>query len=173
MSTTPEFRVGREIEVESSDGKFTPAKVIGPSPNNDEIMVQYSSTDSAGAKRREAVKKSLLRPKQPLEIGRKFRYGERVDAFVDGCWCEGVISEVSRDEKRFQVFLRREKEMRKFYAPDIRVHRDWTGGSWIPPLPKESPPCRDEVMYWKFSSFFLVLLNSFKLKFWVVIVDGL
>lgn len=152
MSETPEFHIGREIEVKSSHVKFTPAKVIGSASNKDEIMVQYCSPDSTGVKQREAVKKTLLRPKQPVEIGRKFRYGELVDAFVDGRWCEGVIAEVSWDEKRFEVFLKCDNETHKFYAPDIRVHRDWIGGSWIPSLPKELLPRRIEVMYLNFSS---------------------
>ncbi|KAL1802203.1 hypothetical protein ACET3Z_030850 [Daucus carota] len=73
-----------------------------------------------------------LRPPAPRESSRGFGFGEEVDAYHNDGWWEGVIT---RDnEGVFTVYFRGTKEELEFGAEELRVHREWVKGVWVPPL---------------------------------------
>ncbi|KAJ4968307.1 hypothetical protein NE237_015008 [Protea cynaroides] len=74
-----------------------------------------------------------VRPAPPREDHRTFKMSEEVDAFHDDSWWEGVITKI-HDNDRFSVYFRASKEELVFPACNLRLHREWINGSWIPPF---------------------------------------
>ncbi|XP_057962616.1 protein AGENET DOMAIN (AGD)-CONTAINING P1 [Malania oleifera] len=146
MGETPGqyFKKGAEVEISSDDEGFRGAwyagTVIRPaSKKNSTIMVEYKSlmADEEGSEPlRELVDLVQLRPPPPRELGRGFKFSEEVDAFHNDGWWEGVVTEVL-DGGRCSVFFRGSREQMDFAAADLRLHREWVAGKWVPPLEEE------------------------------------
>lgn len=136
------FKSGSIVEVSSDDEGFRGSWYVGTiirrasSKNGNKYEVQYEKLfdDDAGKKPlREILDFVQLRPVPPREKKRKFKFGERVDAYHNDGWWEGSITEECEDGK-FAVFFRGTREQIVFGEEDLRLHREWENGEWQPPL---------------------------------------
>ncbi|XP_008381758.1 protein AGENET DOMAIN (AGD)-CONTAINING P1-like [Malus domestica] len=145
------FEVGDEVEVTSPihnmRGTTFPAKIVAKSRTKSKFKVEYNRAKAridrkigAGHKGgdaalREEVDAVLLRPPPPRESDYRFKLGDVVDAFFCGGWWEGVVvTDVLVDNNTFGVYFRFAKEKFEFEPEELRLHREWVKGSWIPPL---------------------------------------
>ncbi|GMP39925.1 hypothetical protein CsSME_00010578 [Camellia sinensis var. sinensis] len=147
---TQHFHKGSEVEISSNDDGFRGAwyagTVIRPAStktktttNNKKLLVEYKTlmADEGGKKPlREALDVVQLRPPPPRESRRSFKFSEEVDAYHNDGWWEGVITEVLENE-RYSVFFRGTREQLDFGSEELRLHREWVKGKWVPPLEGE------------------------------------
>lgn len=145
---------------------FTATVLRSVSRRSHKIFVQYKTlvtTKDPKKPLREFVDVVLVRPLPPREPHRSFRLSEEVDAFhLDGWW-EGIVTAVhphphpsggggggdnddhdtssssSVDSVTYSVFFRHSREQIDFPGSDLRLHREWVYGKWVPPL-EDSPP---------------------------------
>ncbi|GKV01424.1 hypothetical protein SLEP1_g13978 [Rubroshorea leprosula] len=141
----PHLKAGKQVEISSDDpgyrGSWYAGTVIRRVSSKDpnKFVVQYTSLfkDEEGKKPlREVLDAVNLRPPAPKEKARKFRFSEKVDAFYNDGWWEGVITE-DLGKGRFLVYFRPTKEQIEFGEKELRLHREWVDGVWKPPLEEE------------------------------------
>ncbi|XP_030514999.2 protein AGENET DOMAIN (AGD)-CONTAINING P1-like [Rhodamnia argentea] len=150
----PIFRSGAEVEITSPiqrlRGTLFPGRIVAPSrrkPNA--FLIEYKTliaTCDAGRPsrpHREEVSVGLLRPNPPAEMGRSFHLGDVVDAFLNGGWWEGSITKELKGS-RYMVYFRCVKQQYRFDAAELRLHREWVNGNWVPPLEAEEEDGGDE-----------------------------
>ncbi|XP_052194273.1 protein AGENET DOMAIN (AGD)-CONTAINING P1 isoform X2 [Diospyros lotus] len=141
------FKNGAEVEISSNDegfrGSWYVGTVIRPLRSKDKIitkfLVEYKTllADEAGKNRlRETLDVVQLRPPPPREACRNFEFSEEVDAYYNDGWWEGVITEVLEND-RYSVFFRGTREQLQFQSLELRLHREWVKGKWVPPLEEE------------------------------------
>lgn len=156
-----QFQIGGHVEVTSPvhamRGSLFPAKIVAASADRTKFTVVFNKVKTkiyrkvTGHKAlREEVHVALLRPLPPREKDYAFKFSDAVDAFFAGGWWEGVITKVLEDG-RFEVFFRFLKQKFEFEADELRLHREWVKGSWVPPL-------REEERVSKAKGFLLILL---------------
>lgn len=141
------FEPGSDIEISSNDNGFRGAwyagTVIKPKSNRNKqsILVQYKTlmSDEAGTKPlRETIDIIQVRPIPPRESrDREFKFSEEVDAYYNDGWWEGIVTGVLPGE-RYSVFFRATREQLEFGRSELRLHREWVYGNWVPPLEDES-----------------------------------
>lgn len=141
LDPTTLFKKGSAVEISSNDEGFRGAWYSGTVIRQDKkkVLVEYETlmADEAGRKRlREALDWVQLRPPPPPEPRRRrsFRFSEEVDAYFNDGWWEGVVTEVLAGGGRYSVFFRGTREQMEFGAAELRVHREWKDGKWVPPL---------------------------------------
>lgn len=104
------------------------------------IVVEYKTlmADESGTKPlRETLDVVQLRPLPPREKrDRDFKFSEEVDAYYNDGWWEGVVTGVLPGD-RYSVFFRATREQLEFGRSELRLHREWVYGNWVPPLPLE------------------------------------
>ncbi|XP_077218782.1 agenet domain-containing protein [Tasmannia lanceolata] len=129
---------GAVVEVRSYENGFVgawfEAKVIRSMPKKNSVSVEYKDLmdDQDESKPlRETVDLSNVRPPPPLETHSLFQLNDRVDAFWNEGWWVGVILKVL-DEERYAVYFQDTKEEIEFERSNLRVHREWIGGKWVP-----------------------------------------
>ncbi|KAI3792857.1 hypothetical protein L2E82_06748 [Cichorium intybus] len=142
------FKKGAEVEVSSNDNGFRGAWYSGTvikskySNNNHSILVEYKTlmADESGTKPlRETLDVVQLRPLPPREKrDRNFKFSEEVDAYYNDGWWEGVITAVLPGN-RYSVFFRATREQLEFSRSELRLHREWVDGKWVPPLEEQEP----------------------------------
>ncbi|XP_073124081.1 protein AGENET DOMAIN (AGD)-CONTAINING P1 isoform X2 [Henckelia pumila] len=145
------FKKGAEIEISSNDvgfrGSWYAGTVLKP-PENDKgkkVLVEYKTlmkSESSAKRLREEVELVQLRPAPPPEKRLKYKFSEEVDAWYNEGWWEGIVTELSGDDK-YAVFFRSTKEQLHFRAREMRLHREWVYGKWVPPLEQagdDQPP---------------------------------
>lgn len=138
------FKKGAEVEVSSDDDGFRGAwfaatVVRSPSRRTNKLLVQYKSlvTDRSRSKPLiEAVRTGQVRPLPPSEPIPVFSSGEKVDAFLNDGWWEGIVDKVL-DDSRYSVFFSVTNEYMEFNQSELRIHREWVSGSWILPSEQE------------------------------------
>lgn len=136
-----EFRKGAEVEVSSEEeglrGSWYTATVLRPvTKKSKKIYLEYHtlmSEEDESKPLRESVDAILVRPYPPREVVRSFKLMEEVDAFYSDGWWEGVVTKVL-DQSRYSVFFRTSREQIDFNQGDLRLHREWVRGNWVPPL---------------------------------------
>ncbi|XP_015570333.1 protein AGENET DOMAIN (AGD)-CONTAINING P1 [Ricinus communis] len=142
----PHFKNGTVVEVSSDDdgfrGSWYTGKIIkrasSRSPNKYLIEYEKLFSDESGKNPlKEILDLAQLRPLAPREKKRRFRFGEKVDAYHNDGWWEGSITEECKDGK-FAVFFRGTREQIVFGEEDLRLHREWVDDQWKPPLEDES-----------------------------------
>ncbi|XP_042047759.1 protein AGENET DOMAIN (AGD)-CONTAINING P1-like isoform X2 [Salvia splendens] len=80
-----------------------------------------------------------LRPRPPDgEVPGRLGYTEKVDAFCDGGWWEGKITQTLEEADEYQVLLQMTGERLSFTPSKLRPHREWVNERWVPPL---EPSC--------------------------------
>ncbi|KAL6958234.1 hypothetical protein U1Q18_046523 [Sarracenia purpurea var. burkii] len=140
------FKKGSEVEISSNDEGFRGAWYMGtvirpPSRTSKDkkFLVEYKTlmADEAGKKRlRETLDVVQLRPPPPREPRRSFKFSEEVDAYYNDGWWEGVITEVHEGD-RYSIFFRGTREQLQFGSSELRLHREWENGKWVPTLEGE------------------------------------
>lgn len=131
------FQKNDAVEVLRSPNLYLPATVLGlPSPKHrDKVYVQLETLNSRD---REYVNVCEVRPVPPVELHRYFMAGEAVDAFVEGVgWRSGGKIEDILENSKYRVsFGEKEGEevVEEIDQMNVRIHRDWDHGSWIPPF---------------------------------------
>ncbi|KZV48345.1 hypothetical protein F511_24451 [Dorcoceras hygrometricum] len=145
------FKKGAEIEISSDDGGFRGSwytgTVVRPPQNgkSKKVLVEYKTimkSESSTRRVREEVDMVQLRPAPPREKRRKFKFSEEVDAWYNDGWWEGIVTELMGDDK-YAVFFRGTREQLHFRARELRLHREWVYGKWVPPLEQacdDQPP---------------------------------
>ncbi|XP_008234600.1 PREDICTED: uncharacterized protein LOC103333529 [Prunus mume] len=159
------FKIGDEVEVTSPihnmRGTLFPAKIIGKSRDKTKLKVEYNKVkakiDGNLSRRKrhqqrneveEEVDVALIRPLPPQESKYCcFKLGDVVDAFFCGGWWEGVITDVMKDST-FGVYFRFAKEKFEFESEELRLHREWVKGSWLPPLQQGDVSTTEEPKPW-------------------------
>ncbi|KAL8527171.1 hypothetical protein ACS0TY_005157 [Phlomoides rotata] len=158
------FKSGAEIEVSFEEEGFrgswfsaTVLRHVSKRTNKKPRLLVQFHTLTAGDDNckgnaqplRETVDLVLVRPIPPRESQRRFNVGEDVDAFHSDGWWEGVVMSVNDDGgTTYAVFFRSSREQLLFQESQLRLHREWVNGKWVPPLEDEtianegSPPER-------------------------------
>ncbi|XP_028795305.1 DUF724 domain-containing protein 3-like isoform X1 [Neltuma alba] len=145
--SNPYFKPGSVVEVSSDDEGFRGSWFVGTivgrctsKKNQSKFLVEYKTimADEKGSKPlREMLDLHQLRPLAPRETDRRFKFGEEVDAYHNDGWWEGSITE-ELGNGRFAVYFRPSKEQIEFGKEDLRLHREWVNGNWVPPLEEPS-----------------------------------
>lgn len=139
------FVKGAQVEVQVQESGFrgslyTATVLRTISTRTRKIFLEYHtlrSNERPTKPLRESVDFTLIRPAPPREsTRRRFRLSEVVDAFEDDGWWEGVVTAVHGDG-RYCVFFRSSKLQLEFSGSDLRLHREWVHGNWVPPLEQE------------------------------------
>ncbi|CAK9145242.1 unnamed protein product [Ilex paraguariensis] len=141
------FKKGAVVEVSFEDegfrGSWYSATVLRTvSKKNKKIFLEFHNlmADDKGTKPlREFIDIILVRPVPPREPKRSFKLSEEVDAFHNDGWWEGVVTHVLEGSStRYSVFFRSSREQIEFQDSDLRLHREWVHGNWVPPF--QEPP---------------------------------
>ncbi|XP_050223492.1 protein MAIN-LIKE 1-like [Mercurialis annua] len=149
----PYFKPGAMVEASSDDDGFRGSWYIGKiirratTKDPNKFLVEYEtlfSDDGGKNPLKEIYDVAQLRPLAPRENHRKFRFGEKVDAYHSDGWWEGSITE-EREDGRFAVYFKGSKEQIVFGSEVLRLHREWVDGEWKPPLEVEDGS-RDRVL---------------------------
>ncbi|KAL9261815.1 AGENET DOMAIN (AGD)-CONTAINING P1-like protein, partial [Drosera capensis] len=142
------FKKGTQVEVSLNEpglvGSWYTATVLRPiSYRTNLIHVRYHTLLSDDSKTdeeiplEESVHAVNVRPVPPTgKERRKFRVDEDVDAFDEDGWWEGVIVGVLKGGK-YEVYFRCSREQMVFGGSELRVHREWVKGEWVPPVSEE------------------------------------
>ncbi|KAF8401282.1 hypothetical protein HHK36_012215 [Tetracentron sinense] len=145
-----DFSRGAEVEVSSDEegfrGAWFAATVIRSASKKKKLLVEYQSlmADEKGSKPlREFIDAVHVRPRPPRELDPSFKKSEEVDAFCNDGWWEGIIINVL-ENSRFSVFFRGSREQIEFGISELRLHREWVDGSWVPPLEEQSKSSKTE-----------------------------
>ena len=141
----PIFKPGSAVEISSDDegfrGSWFLGTVIRPyaKKNLNKFLVEYKTlkADEKGSKPlREMLDIVQLRPVPPRETDYEFKFGDEVDAYHNDGWWEGSITQELGNGK-FAVFFRTSREQIEFETKDLRLHREWIRGDWVPPLKEQ------------------------------------
>ncbi|XVF31490.1 hypothetical protein REPUB_Repub16aG0150300 [Reevesia pubescens] len=139
----PHLQPGSQVEVTSTEDPgfyfswFTGSilkRVSSRNPNK--FVVQYNNLFQDKAETKlltENVNAVDIRPLPPRERARKFKVAEEVDAFYNDGWWEGLITDELENGK-FLFYCKTSKEQLEFGEDQLRLHREWLNGSWMPPL---------------------------------------
>jgi hypothetical protein len=139
------FSKGTTVEVSSEEegfqGAWFSAKVIEQMGNK--FIIEYNTlrNNDDTAFLQEEVDSQHIRPDLPEKFDRgwSFKVGDEVDAFHNDGWWEGYIVEVLPDDM-YTVYFRVSRDQLKFGPSNIRIHREWLDGKWIPPLLEKTKP---------------------------------
>ncbi|XP_019231664.1 PREDICTED: DUF724 domain-containing protein 3-like [Nicotiana attenuata] len=151
------FSIGNKVEVTREEvgyrGAWYEAIIVEPNPIQKKkrgFLVQYKhllsdikDVSESIPKREFITKRSLLRPGPPplatVDERRSFKVKDVVDAFHLAGWWKGVIASVVGGDggkgSRFRVAFKDPDEELEFSQNDLRLHVDWVGGKWVPPVP--------------------------------------
>ncbi|XP_068325579.1 protein AGENET DOMAIN (AGD)-CONTAINING P1-like [Pyrus communis] len=144
MSQT-HFSKGDEVEVvtkpsRGSTGPYYPATVRrSVVKDKAHILVQYQTltTPNAVSPRllQEIVELGNVRPAPPRELYQFFKVGDDVDAYRENGWSRGTVTDILENSKYLVALRGEEFECEQC---DLRIHRDWDDGSWVPPFQEEN-----------------------------------
>ncbi|KAL3849655.1 hypothetical protein ACJIZ3_011537 [Penstemon smallii] len=143
------FKSGASVEVSLEDegfhGSWYAATVLRShtkkTSKKPRLLLEFHtlcSSTSHGQPLREAVDVILIRPIPPREPHRRFCISEDVDAFHNDGWWEGTVTAVLDGGDRYSVFFRSSREQIDFSGSELRLHREWVYGVWVPPLEDDS-----------------------------------
>lgn len=143
-----EFKKGTKVEISIDEegfrgAWFTGTVVKAPAKNDKKVMVEYETllAENKTTPLREKVDLVQIRPTPPRETKRVFKLNEEVDVLYSDGWWEGVITHIHPDNQ-YSVYFRPTREQNEFNDSDLRLHREWVHGNWVPPLEEEAmrPP---------------------------------
>ncbi|XP_010464225.1 PREDICTED: DUF724 domain-containing protein 6-like [Camelina sativa] len=153
MTSDGFWRGGDRVEVErivSGATAYFPATVVSaPSVRKNHVLVEHEALTVGGSVRmKEYVTPTRLRPSPPRELNRRFKAKDEVDVFRDteGCWVRGNVTTVLGDSRYIVEFKGGNRPEIEVDQLDMRLHREWQDGSWVPSLQQsnvmESTPQR-------------------------------
>ncbi|KAJ1420831.1 Agenet-like domain [Sesbania bispinosa] len=153
------FNKGDPVEVTKANDSdshcyYYPATVVRPpSKNKNLVFVEYltlfapsSHSQSQTPKRlREYVNVANVRPKVPHQLNPWFKVGDSVDAFRHplNAWCPATVTDILENSTYLVHFHGPHQHSAPVDHCNLRLHRDWLHGDWVPPLPQlqqEKPP---------------------------------
>ncbi|OMP06315.1 hypothetical protein COLO4_08200 [Corchorus olitorius] len=153
----PHLQPGSQVEISSNDKGFRGSWYTGtvirraaqssrnnPSAANNYLIEYHELLTKAGKPLRETIHAANLRPLAPRETSRKFKFAEEVDAFNHDGWWEGTITK-ELDNGNFHVYFMGSKEQLEFSEDQLRLHREWVNGSWVPPLEEGDEQVKEKV----------------------------
>ncbi|XP_041993887.1 DUF724 domain-containing protein 3-like isoform X6 [Salvia splendens] len=128
------FDVGRKVEVSFDREDFQDAwfpATIREDLGNQTFLVECNSVNPDSHGSTKATVDSLhIRPCPPLLKDNNFILLEKVDAFFDFGWWNGIITkELGRS--RYLVFFKQMKCEKEFNQSELRPHMDWKDGKWF------------------------------------------
>ncbi|XP_047968154.1 DUF724 domain-containing protein 3-like isoform X6 [Salvia hispanica] len=128
------FDVGRKVEVSFDREDFQDAwfpATIREDLGNQTFLVEYNSVnpDSHGSTKA-SVDSLHIRPCPPLLKDKNFILLEKVDAFFDFGWWNGIITK-ELESSRYLVFFKQMKCEKEFNQSELRPHMDWKDGKWF------------------------------------------
>ncbi|KAI4968955.1 hypothetical protein ZWY2020_046285 [Hordeum vulgare] len=143
--------VGAEVEVRNEDpgfaGSFYEATVTGHLPPSSDdggrrYTVVYSTLEGDdGEPLQEAAAAACVRPRPPRAAPRRrFAVHDMVEALHNEGWWAGVVSRAPQapavagaDPRRvYEVAFPTSRETIEFQEADLRPHRQFVGGRWVP-----------------------------------------
>ncbi|KAM3373460.1 hypothetical protein ACQJBY_020096 [Aegilops geniculata] len=147
--------VGAEVEVRNEDpgfaGSFYEATVAAHLPSdrggNKCYTVVYSTLEGDdGEPLQEAAAAASVRPRPPRAAPRRFAVHDMVEALHSEGWWAGVVSAVApapavaggdllprcRPRRVYQVAFPTSRETLEFQEADLRPHREFVAGRWVP-----------------------------------------
>ncbi|KAF6139780.1 hypothetical protein GIB67_024057 [Kingdonia uniflora] len=140
MAGDSPFIKGFDIEVSSEEeglkGSWYAATVLRGVSKKNKIFLEYKTLLTEGTTKplREFVDVINVRPIPPRDVERvEYEISDEVDAFHDDGWWEGIVTKVLGGF-RYVLYFRRSREEIEFGAKDLRLHREWVDGDWVPPL---------------------------------------
>lgn len=136
------FKKGARVEVNLEDPGFRGSWFTGTvirtvTPKTRKLFIEFDTlrSDDGSTPLCESVNVILARPIPPRERVRTFKY-EEVDAYYNDGWWEGVITRIHQGDM-YTVYFRPSREEILFSGSDLRLHREWVKGNWVPPLQEE------------------------------------
>ena len=136
------FKKGAKVEVNLEDPGFRGSWFTGTvirtvTKKTRKLFIEFDNlrSDDGSKPLREHVNVILSRPIPPRESVRTFKF-EEVDAYYNDGWWEGVITKVHGGDM-YTVYFRPSKEEIVFSGSDLRLHREWVHGNWVPQLEEE------------------------------------
>ncbi|XP_047968150.1 uncharacterized protein LOC125212125 isoform X2 [Salvia hispanica] len=141
------FDVGRKVEVSFDREDFQDAwfpATIREDLGNQTFLVEYNSVnpDSHGSTKA-SVDSLHIRPCPPLLKDKNFILLEKVDAFFDFGWWNGIITK-ELESSRYLVFFKQMKCEKEFNQSELRPHMDWKDGKWFTSAQEPSVPSLDD-----------------------------
>ncbi|XP_041990098.1 DUF724 domain-containing protein 3-like isoform X2 [Salvia splendens] len=141
------FDVGRKVEVSFDREDFQDAwfpTTIREDLGNQTFLVEYNSVnpDSHGSTKA-SVDSLHIRPCPPVLKDKKFILLEKVDAFFDFGWWNGIITK-ELERSRYLVFFKQMKCEKEFNQSELRPHMDWKDGKWFTSAQEPSVPSLDD-----------------------------
>ncbi|XP_074311301.1 protein AGENET DOMAIN (AGD)-CONTAINING P1 [Silene latifolia] len=144
-----EFKKGMKVEISIEEEGFRGAWFSGtiinpPAKNTQKVLIEYDAllADNGSKPLREKVDFVQIRPIPPRENHRLFKLDEDVDAYYNDGWWEGVITQIvvndDDDDCKYCVYFRPTREQCEFNVCDLRLHREWDGAKWVPPLEEDA-----------------------------------
>ncbi|KAL2921060.1 DUF724 domain-containing protein 3 [Bienertia sinuspersici] len=130
------FCKGAMVEVSSDEPGYEGSwysAVILRSTRMGRYMVEYMTLKTEDNRKflREEAEARNIRPCPPdIEMNRQFFLLEKVDAWHNDGWWEGVISKVLAD-KKYMVYFDTNNEELEFDHVNLRSRQAWINGSWI------------------------------------------
>ncbi|KAI4301687.1 hypothetical protein L6164_034939 [Bauhinia variegata] len=163
------FKPGSAVEINPADEGFggswyegTVIRRCSSKNNASQFLVEYKTimeTQDTSKPLQEKVDAALLRPVPPKDTNREFKFGEVVDAYFNEGWWEGAITQ-DLGNGRFTVYFRGTKEQIEFGKEDLRLHREWVNGNWVPPIEEQKAPATEVKSNEAFRSGTLVEVSS-------------
>ncbi|XP_024025567.1 DUF724 domain-containing protein 3 [Morus notabilis] len=130
------FETGATVEVTSEEEGYKKswyvAKIIGSIGSN-KFLVEHRNlvTDDGTQPLREEADARHVRPEPPLLLAvNHFKKLEKVDAWYNDGWWEGVIFKVQTG-RQYVVYFSTTNEELVFKHSDLRLHQDWINGKWM------------------------------------------
>ncbi|KAK1356811.1 DUF724 domain-containing protein 3 [Heracleum sosnowskyi] len=137
------FKKGALVEVNIEEPGFRGSWFTGTvirtvTKKTRKLFIEYDTlmSDDGTTPLRESINVILARPIAPRERVRTFKMSEEVDANHNDGWWEGVVTAVHQGD-RYTVYFRPSKEEIVFSGADLRLHREWVKGNWVPPLQQD------------------------------------
>ncbi|KAL8130552.1 hypothetical protein V2J09_019707 [Rumex salicifolius] len=143
MADSP-FKKDDKVEVSLDDEGFRGAWFSGtvvksPTKRSKKVVIEYDTLVSEKDETmplRDSVDLVKVRPVPPRESVRTFKVSEEVDAYFNDGWWEGIIISVIGQDSRYSVYFRCSGEQIEFPESDLRLHREWVHGDWVPAFPE-------------------------------------
>ncbi|XP_012084134.1 protein AGENET DOMAIN (AGD)-CONTAINING P1 [Jatropha curcas] len=140
------FNKGDQVEVlkrENGPSTFTyyGATVLrSPAKQKTQILVEYHNLviiQTENQKHfRELVDLSSVRPMPPRELNECFKMEDSVDVFCDNGWQKGTVKDIL-ENSTYIVGFDGKSEGIVAEQNNLRLHREWDDGSWVPPLTEQ------------------------------------
>ncbi|CAI0626160.1 unnamed protein product [Linum tenue] len=135
--TETTLRKGTRIEVKSDDAGFEGswfAGIIIDLEGTNKYLVQYLNllNEEQTASLREVVSAGNVRPYPPeTQSGNCYKFLDKVDAWYNEGWWEGVVLRVDERSNKYMVFFPFTKDNVYFEASSLRPHMEWVNGKWV------------------------------------------